>query len=127
MPARIGQSLVAGTPIAEILDPNDVFVDWYIPNERFADPEVGREVVVLFGNRRICRNDHRDPAGFRCLRRDAGVVRARAHRHADRAHSLQSEREPPALNSTVYVHMYYTDLPPASLGICVTSLRASTG
>jgi Multidrug resistance efflux pump len=27
--ARVGQSLVAGTPIAEILDPTDVFVDWY--------------------------------------------------------------------------------------------------
>src|SRR5262249_26833294 len=43
----------AGTPIAEILDPTDIFVDWYIPNERFIDPKVGREVFVLFGNRRI--------------------------------------------------------------------------
>jgi len=29
--ADVGQSLVAGTPIAEILDPTDIFVDWYIP------------------------------------------------------------------------------------------------
>ena len=49
----VGQSLVAGTPIAEILDPTDIFVDWYIPNERLIDPEVGNEVFVLFGNRRI--------------------------------------------------------------------------
>jgi hypothetical protein len=42
--------LVAGTPIAEIFDPTDVFVDWYIPNERLADPKVGNEVFVLFGN-----------------------------------------------------------------------------
>ena len=36
--ANVGQSLVAGTPIAEILDPTDIFVDWYIPNERLIDP-----------------------------------------------------------------------------------------
>src|SRR5262249_46156915 len=29
--ADVGQSLTPGTPIAEILDPNDIFVDWYIP------------------------------------------------------------------------------------------------
>jgi multidrug resistance efflux pump len=27
--ADVGQSLTAGTPIAEILDPTDIFVDWY--------------------------------------------------------------------------------------------------
>ncbi|WP_346770912.1 HlyD family secretion protein [Bradyrhizobium sp. CW11] len=43
----------AGTPIAQILDPTDVFVDWYVPNERLSDPKVGNEVFVLFGNRRI--------------------------------------------------------------------------
>src|SRR6476620_11582281 len=51
--AQVGQSLVAGTPIAEILDSTDIFVDWYIPNERLADPRIGSEVFVLFGNRRI--------------------------------------------------------------------------
>ena len=51
--ALVGQSLVAGTPVAEVLDPTDIFVDWYIPNERLIDPEVGNEVSVLFGNRRI--------------------------------------------------------------------------
>src|SRR5262249_14885042 len=51
--ADIGQSLTAGTPIAEILDPTDIFVDWYIPNEHLIDPTVGHEVFVLFGNRRI--------------------------------------------------------------------------
>ena len=34
-------------------DPTDVFVDWYVPNERLSDPKVGNEVFVLFGNRRI--------------------------------------------------------------------------
>ena len=51
--AHAGQSLVAGTAIAEILDPTDVFVDWYIPNVRLGEPEVGNDVLVLFGNRRI--------------------------------------------------------------------------
>ncbi len=54
--AHVGQSLVAGTPIAEILDPTDIFVDWYIPNERLIDPKIGNEVLVLFGNRRIPGN-----------------------------------------------------------------------
>src|SRR6185503_15355354 len=51
--ADVGQSLTAGTPITEILDPTDIFVDWYIPNERLIDPKVGYDVVVVFGNRRI--------------------------------------------------------------------------
>ncbi len=51
--ADVGQSLVAGTPIAEILDPTDIFVDWYIPNARLFEPEVGSEVLVLFGNRHL--------------------------------------------------------------------------
>jgi len=51
--AHAGQSLVAGSPIAEILDPSDIFVDWYIPNERLTDPKVDSEVLVLFGRRRI--------------------------------------------------------------------------
>jgi HlyD family secretion protein len=51
--AHVGQSLVAGTPIAEILDPTDIFVDWFIPNERLIDPKVGYEVFVLFGHRRL--------------------------------------------------------------------------
>jgi multidrug resistance efflux pump len=51
--AHVGQSVVAGAPIAELLDPTDIFVDWYIPNERLIDPKVGEEVSVLFGNRRI--------------------------------------------------------------------------
>src|SRR4029077_2818674 len=51
--AHVGQSLRAEIPIAEILDTSDIFVDWYVPNERIIDPKVGREVMVLFGNRRL--------------------------------------------------------------------------
>ena len=47
--AHVGQSLIAGTPIAEILDPADIYVDWYIPNARLSNPEVGSPVTVLLG------------------------------------------------------------------------------
>src|SRR5262249_56305689 len=49
--ADVGQSLTAGTPIAEILDPTDIFVDWYIPNARLIDPTAGHARYLLFGNR----------------------------------------------------------------------------
>jgi hypothetical protein len=44
---------MAGTPVAEIMGSTHIFVDWYIPNARFADPEVGGSVYVLFGNLRF--------------------------------------------------------------------------
>jgi hypothetical protein len=44
---------MAGTPVAEVMDSTHIFVDWYIPNARFADPQVGGSVYVLFGNRRF--------------------------------------------------------------------------
>src|SRR5262245_20207459 len=46
--AYAGQSLAAGTPIAEVLDSTDIFVDWYIPNDRLIEPKVDNEVLVLF-------------------------------------------------------------------------------
>jgi multidrug efflux pump subunit AcrA (membrane-fusion protein) len=109
-PARAGQSLVAGTPIAEILDPTDVFVDWYVPNERLSDPKVGNEVFVLFGNRRILGkiaeilpvSDVYPGAGSLPARERTASQIARI-RFSPGAH-------PPALNSAVDVHMHYTQL-----------------
>jgi multidrug resistance efflux pump len=92
--ADVGQSLPAGTPIAEILDPTDLFVDWYIPNERFIDPKVGREVFVLFGNRRTQQQQ--------LLMRDRPATQIARVRFAPDA-------LPPPLNSTVYVHMHYSE------------------
>ena len=108
--AHVGQSLVAGTPIAEILDPTDIFVDWYIPNERLIDPKVGNEVLVLFGNRRI-------PAKIAQILPVSGVyagtqqllTRDRPATQIARIR-FDSDALPPPLNSTVYVHMHYTDL-----------------
>jgi len=108
--AHIGQSLVAGTPIAEILDPTDLFVDWYIPNERLVDPKVGNDVLVLFGNRRI-------PGTIAEILPVSGVYAGTQQVLTRDRPATQMARirfdpgaSPPALNSTVYVHMHYTDV-----------------
>jgi HlyD family secretion protein len=108
--ARVGQSLVAGTPVAEILDPKDVFVDWYIPNERMANPTVGQEVMVLFGNRRI-RGKIAEilPVSDVYAGTQAPFGRERAATQIARIRFAPGADQPP-LNSTVYVHMYYTRL-----------------
>jgi multidrug resistance efflux pump len=108
--AHVGQSLVAGTPIAEILDPTDIFVDWYIPNERLIDPKVGNEVSVLFGNRRI-------PGKIIQILPVSGVYAGTQQLLARDRPATQIARirfdpdaSPPPLNSTVDVHMHYTAL-----------------
>jgi HlyD family secretion protein len=107
--AQVGQSLVAGTPIAEILDPTDIFVDWYIPNERLADPKVGNEVLVLFGNRRIPGKISQIlPVSDVYAGTQQLMARDRPATQIARIR-FDPEASPPPLNSTVYVHMYYTD------------------
>jgi multidrug resistance efflux pump len=107
--AHLGQSLVAGTPIAEILDPSDVFVDWYIPNERFRDPKVGNDVVVVFGNRRIYGKIAEIlPVSDVYAARQPSFARDRPATQIARVR-FNSGESPLALNSTVHVRMYYTD------------------
>ena len=108
--AHLGQSLVAGTPIAEILDQSDVFVDWYIPNERLRDPKVGNDVLVLFGNRRIPGKIIEIlPVSDVYASRQLPLARERTATQIARVR-FNSGTVPPPLNSTVYVHMHYTDL-----------------
>jgi biotin carboxyl carrier protein len=108
--AHLGQSLVAGTPIAEILDQSDVFVDWYIPNVRLRDPKVGNDVSVLFGNRRISGKIVEIlPVSDVYASRQPLVARERAATQIARVR-FDPGTVPPALNSTVDVHMHYTDL-----------------
>ena len=118
--ANIGQSLVAGTPIAEILDPTDIFVDWYIPNERLIDPRVGNEVLVLFGNRRI-------PGKISQILPVSGVYAGTQQFLMRDRPATQIARirfnpgaSPPPLNSTVNVHMHYSHL---SAGIADVLVR----
>jgi multidrug resistance efflux pump len=106
--AHVGQSLVTGTTVAEVLDPADVFVDWYVPNERLLDPKVGQRVLVLFGNRRI--------AGWIAEILPVSAVYAGTQRpFANDRNATQiarirfnPEEVRPPLNSTVNVHMYYS-------------------
>lgn len=105
--AHVGQSLTAGTSIAEILDPTDTFVDWYIPNERLIDPTVGKEVFVVFGNRRI-------PGTIAQILPVSAVYTGTQVQLRDRP-ATQIARirfdpgaSTPPLNSTVYVHMHYS-------------------
>ena len=106
----ISQETAVNTPIAEILNPNDVFVDWYIPNARLIEPQVGNEVFVVFGNVRfvgriseILRvSDVFSPT-------QASVMRDRTATQIARIR-LNSDRQPPALNSTVRVHMFYSTI-----------------
>jgi HlyD family secretion protein len=106
--AHVGQSLVAGTPIAEILDPTDVFVDWYIPNERLFDPEVGNEVLVLFGNRHLSGKIAQIlPVSGVYAGTQQLLARDRPATQIARIR-LNPDASPPPLNSTVDVHMYYT-------------------
>jgi multidrug resistance efflux pump len=108
-PARTGQSVVAGTPFAEILDSSDVFVDWYIPNERLIDPKVGNKVIVVFGNWRLSGTITEIlPVSEVYGGTQSALSRERVATQIARIRFGQNI-EPPALNTTVYVHMYYTD------------------
>ena len=109
--AYSGQSLVAGAPIAEILDPNDVYVDWYIPNERVIDPKVGKEVLVLFGNRRIPGKIVRilPVSAVYAGTQQQVALRDRPATQIARVR-FDPDASSPALNSTVQVHMHYTTL-----------------
>ena len=85
-------------------------MDWYIPNERLIDPKVGNEVFVLFDNRRI-------PGTIAEILPVSGVfagtrqlmTRERAATQIARIR-LDKNASPPALETTVYVHMHYTNL-----------------
>jgi HlyD family secretion protein len=107
--ADVGQSLTAGTPIAEILDPTDIFVDWYIPNERLIDPTVGHEVYVLFGNRRIPGTiaEILPVSGVYAGTQQQVLVRGRPATQIARIR-FDPQSSPPPLNTTVDVRMHYT-------------------
>jgi HlyD family secretion protein len=108
--ADVGQSLTAGTPIAEILDPSDIFVDWYIPNERLIDPKVGYDVFVLFGNRRIPGKIAQIlpvSAVYAGTQQQQLLARDRPATQMARIR-FDKDGSPPPLNTTVDVRMHYT-------------------
>ena len=107
-PARVGESLAAGSPVAEILDPREVFVDWYVPNGRLLDPKVGVDVVIVHGTWRL-RGTISEilPVSEVFGGARPSVGRDRAASQIARVR-FNPGSDPPALNSTVYVHMYYS-------------------
>lgn len=108
--ARVGQTLTAATAIAEIYDTTDIFVDWYIPNNRLVDPKVGNDVIVLFGNRRLS-------GVIAEILPVSGMLGAQGplDRHGTQSAQIArirfapGVREPP-LNTTVSIRMYYTNV-----------------
>src|SRR5262249_18346014 len=107
--AHVGQSLVAGTPIAPILDPTHIFLGWYIPHERPLAPKAGTEVLVLFGNRRTPGKIAQilPVSGVYAGTQQQLVARERPATQIARI-NFDAGASPPPLNSTVYVHMHYT-------------------
>ena len=85
-------------------------MDWYIPNERLIDPQVGNNVFVVFGNRRI-------PAKIAEILPLSGVYASTQLQLASRTRSatqlarIRSDpgASPPPLNTTVEVRMHYTE------------------
>src|SRR5262245_28292191 len=107
--ARVGQSVMGGTPVAEILDPTDVFVDWYVPNTRLVDPKVGSKVVAIFGTRRLYGTISEIlPLSDFYVGTPASVMRERVATQIARIR-FNPGTEPPALGSTVSIHMFYND------------------
>lgn len=47
--AHIGDTIIAGSTIAEILDKKRLYIDWYIPNFRLFNPKVDDPVFIIFG------------------------------------------------------------------------------
>lgn len=107
---RAGETVLAGTALAEIFQPENVYVDWYIPNFRFADPQPGHRVFVVLGKTRTMGtiteilpiSETFEPGRNSILREPQTGQIARVR--------LDADAHPPALNATVSVHMYYTGL-----------------
>jgi multidrug efflux pump subunit AcrA (membrane-fusion protein) len=108
-PAREGQSVVAGSPIAEIRDPSDIYINWYLPDYRLADPEVGSKVVVVFGHRRLYGTviDIFRVSDVFSGEQTTIVFGERTVSQVARVR-LDPGVELPPLGSQVAVHMYYT-------------------
>jgi hypothetical protein len=102
--ADVGQSLPAGTPIAEILDPTDIFVDWYIPNERLRIPGTIAQILpvsgVYAGMQQQLMARARPATQMARIRFDLGA-------------------SPPPLNTTVDVRMHYSEFSARIAGVLV--------
>jgi multidrug resistance efflux pump len=124
--AHVGESLTAGSSIAEILDPTDTFVDWYIPNERLINPQVGKDVFVVFGNRRISGKIVQilPVSAVYAGTAQQVVTRDRPATQIARIRFEPGASSPP-LNTTVYVHMHYSALSASIAEVLIRIFRLS--
>jgi biotin carboxyl carrier protein len=105
--AKAGETIAAGSSIAEIYQSGAIYVDWYIPSFRLMDPKPGQRVLVVSGRNRITGeiedilpiSDWIDAKRTSVLKdpQSGQVARIR----------LDEGTKPLTLNATVAVHMYY--------------------
>ncbi|MEE1612934.1 HlyD family secretion protein [Microvirga sp. CF3016] len=108
--ARTGETVVAGSSIAEIFQAGDVHIDWYIPDFRLVDPQPGYRVVVGLGRSRVLGTIVEIlPISDTFEGRRSSILREPQRGQVARVR-LDPGVQPPALNATVHVYMYYSDI-----------------
>jgi multidrug efflux pump subunit AcrA (membrane-fusion protein) len=108
-PARAGETVLAGSSIAEIFQDGNVHIDWYIPDFRLVDPQPGYRVVVGIGRTRVLGTVSEIlPISDAFEGRRSSILREPQRGQIARVR-LDPDVEIPALNATVRVYMYYTD------------------
>ena len=108
--ARAGETVLAGSSIAEIFHAGEVYIDWYIPDFRLVDPQPGYRVVIAIGRSRVLGTiDEILPISDTFESRRSSILRDPQRGQVARIR-LDPDVQPPALNATVGVYMYYTDI-----------------
>ncbi|WP_201860790.1 HlyD family secretion protein [Microvirga soli] len=109
-PARAGETVLAGSSIAEVFHDSEVYIDWYIPDFRLVDPQPGYRVVVGIGRTRVLGTISEIlPISDTFESRRSSILREPQRGQVARIR-LDPDVSPPALNSTVNVYMYYTNV-----------------
>lgn len=107
--SHAGETVVAGSSIAEIFLDGDTFVDWYIPNFRLIDPRPGQRVLVVYGRTRLPGTISEIlPISDQLESRRSSILREPSAGQIGRIR-FDPGAVPPTLNATVHVHMYYSE------------------
>lgn len=107
--AKVGATVLAGAPIAEIYQSEDIYVDWYIPSYHFLDPEPGAKVFVVAGKSRINGTiSELLPLSANFDAKRSSILSEPLSGQVARIR-LEPGSEPPILNATVEVRMYYSE------------------
>ncbi|MGO4678100.1 HlyD family efflux transporter periplasmic adaptor subunit [Bosea sp. 2YAB26] len=106
---QAGETIAAATAIAEVYLSKDIYVDWYIPDFRMIDPKPGQRVFVVFGRTRYAATlTEVLPISDQLDARRGSVFRQPDSGQIGRVR-FDAGVQPPTLNSTVSVHMYYSE------------------